>query len=176
MPGSCNSGFRSRPSAAAGSKRSKGFDVISMNSRKSSREQSQHRQDARHEDVRQAAAEARHGHRPDVEHQDPEQKRSLVPAPDCGDPIGQWQCRVGIGRNIKNRKVVPHERRCQANERQRNQYKLQIGRGPRQRNPVVPAALRAGQRDDALHERHSQGQEQDEVTQFGDHLLAPGAC
>jgi hypothetical protein len=31
MPGSCNRGFRSRPSAAAGSKRSKGFEVSSRN-------------------------------------------------------------------------------------------------------------------------------------------------
>ena len=34
MPGSCSNGFRSRPSAAAGSKRSNGFDVNSMNNRK----------------------------------------------------------------------------------------------------------------------------------------------
>src|SRR5215467_8601840 len=31
MPGSCNSGFRSRPSAAAGNKRSNGSEVVSMN-------------------------------------------------------------------------------------------------------------------------------------------------
>ena len=34
MPGSCSSGFRSRPSAAAGNSRSKGLDVSSTNSRK----------------------------------------------------------------------------------------------------------------------------------------------
>ena len=34
MPGSCSSGFRSRPSAAAGSRRSKGFEVSSVKSRK----------------------------------------------------------------------------------------------------------------------------------------------
>jgi hypothetical protein len=34
MPGSCNSGFRSRPSAGTGNRRSNGFDVVSMNSRK----------------------------------------------------------------------------------------------------------------------------------------------
>ena len=34
MPGSCSSGFRSRPSAAAGSRRSNGLEVNSMNSRK----------------------------------------------------------------------------------------------------------------------------------------------
>ena len=34
MPGSCSSGLRSRPSAAAGSNRSKGFDVKSRNARK----------------------------------------------------------------------------------------------------------------------------------------------
>ena len=33
-PGSCNKGFRSRPSAAAGSKRSKGLDKAKMNSKK----------------------------------------------------------------------------------------------------------------------------------------------
>ena len=34
MPGSCNSGLRSRPSKAAGIKRSNGFDTISMNNKK----------------------------------------------------------------------------------------------------------------------------------------------
>ncbi len=34
MPGSCSKGFRSRPSAAAGTSRSKGLDVSSVNSRK----------------------------------------------------------------------------------------------------------------------------------------------
>jgi len=34
MPGSCRSGFRSRPSGAGGSRRSKGFDVVRMKSRK----------------------------------------------------------------------------------------------------------------------------------------------
>ena len=34
MPGSCNSGLRSRPSKAAGIKRSKGFETINMNNKK----------------------------------------------------------------------------------------------------------------------------------------------
>ena len=34
MPGSCSSGFRSRPSAGAGSSRSNGLDVVSRKSRK----------------------------------------------------------------------------------------------------------------------------------------------
>ena len=34
MPGSCNKGLRSRPSGAAGSRRSNGLEVSSMNSRK----------------------------------------------------------------------------------------------------------------------------------------------
>ena len=34
MPGSCSSGFKSRPSAAGGNSRSNGFDVSSRNSRK----------------------------------------------------------------------------------------------------------------------------------------------
>src|SRR6267142_3807056 len=34
MPGSCSSGFRSRPSGAGGNRRSNGSDVISMKSRK----------------------------------------------------------------------------------------------------------------------------------------------
>ena len=34
MPGSCSSGFRSRPSGAGGSSRAKGFEVNSRNSRK----------------------------------------------------------------------------------------------------------------------------------------------
>jgi hypothetical protein len=34
MPGSCSSGFRSRPSTAAGSRRSKGLEVSSVKSRK----------------------------------------------------------------------------------------------------------------------------------------------
>ena len=34
MPGSCSSGFRSRPSAGAGKSLSKGFDVARMKSRK----------------------------------------------------------------------------------------------------------------------------------------------
>ena len=34
IPGSCSSGFRSRPSAGTGNRRSNGFDVSSRNSRK----------------------------------------------------------------------------------------------------------------------------------------------
>jgi hypothetical protein len=34
MPGSCSSGFRSRPSAGTGNRRSKGLEVISVKSRK----------------------------------------------------------------------------------------------------------------------------------------------
>ena len=33
-PGSCNKGFKSRPSAAAGKRRSKGLEVIKMNIKK----------------------------------------------------------------------------------------------------------------------------------------------
>jgi len=34
MPGSCSSGFRSRPSGGAGSRRAKGLDVKAMKARK----------------------------------------------------------------------------------------------------------------------------------------------
>ena len=47
MPGSCSSGFRSRPSGAAGSSRSKGFEVSSVKSRKPHADQPHHAEHAR---------------------------------------------------------------------------------------------------------------------------------
>ena len=155
MPGSCSSGFRSRPSAAGGNSRSNGFDVSSMNSRKPERDEAHHAEHARDHLVGQVAALERDRHRPAAEHQHPEQHRAFVRAPRRGDPVLQRQLRVRVGRDVEHREVVGDERVREAAERERDEQELSRRERPRERHPRGNAPLRADERQRALQRASS---------------------
>ena len=174
MPGSCSSGLRSRPSAAAGSSRSNGLEVSSMNSRKPTRDQAHHGQHARHEGRGQGAAEVRHRDRPDVEHQHPQQQRAFVAAPDGGEC---GSARAGPNWSSTPRKAprsrCARTRRPGRRRRRRRATHCSLRRRARQRHPVGAAALGAGHRQHRLHQRDGERQDQGEVAEFGNHLRSP---
>ena len=140
MPGSCSSGFKSRPSAAAGNSRSNGLDVSSMNSRKPNADEPHHAEHARDHLVGQVAALQRDRDRPRAEHEHPQQHRALVRAPGGRDPVLERQLRIGIGRDVDHREVVGDERVREAAERDRDEQELPRGERARERHPRRDAA------------------------------------
>jgi hypothetical protein len=147
-PGSCSSGLRSRPSSAPGSRRSKGFEVNRMNSRKpaltSPSTPSTRATMARATASSSSATASVHEH----QHQHPQQQRALVAAPDGCDAVLQRQQRVRMLRDIDHREIVLDESRGQAAESDRQQQRLRDGRRARQRHPRLP--VRYGRRSAAV--------------------------
>ena len=125
MPGSCRSGFRSRPSAGAGNRRSNGFDVNSMNAMNPALMSPITASTRAVMSSGRCAEDASREH-PCAEHQAPEEKRALVPAPHAGDPVMERQRAVRVHRHVLHRKVVRDERIGEAAERERDEQRLRL--------------------------------------------------
>ena len=117
MPGSCSSGFRSRPSGAAGQQAVERVGREQHEQQEADADQPHHREHARDHGLRQVRAEQRHRQRPQGEHQQPQQQRAFVAAPRGGEPVVQRQRRVGVLRDVQHREVVVRERRTPAPRR-----------------------------------------------------------
>ncbi len=170
MPGSCSSGFRSLPSAAAGTRRRNGLDVNSRNIRKPI-ETSPITASTRASSTsgrlreRSVTAVAQRG-----EHQHPQQQRAFVRTPRRRDPILQRQLRVRVLGDVDDGKIAGGEAPRQASERQRHEEELRARRrlGESHQDRVAP--MRADQWDDALDDGDEEGKDQGEMAEFGDHL------
>ncbi len=169
MPGSCSSGFRSRPSGAAGNRRSNGFGRRQQEQQEAERQPAHHGEDAGDEDVGQVPAELRDRRGPERQHQQPQQDRPLVAAPDRRDAVVQRQQAVRVRRDVQHREVVRRERHGEADERERDQREHDPRGRPRERHPVAAAARGAGHRQRAADERHAEREPEGEVSEFGGH-------
>ncbi len=169
MPGSCSSGLRSRPSAAAGSSRSKGVGGEQREEQEPHRDERHHRQDARHNRQRQVPAVQGHGHLPQRQHQEPQEQRALVPAPHACHPVGQRQLAVGVLGHIQHREVVDDEGRRQAGIRHHRDGKQRHRAGLSESHPASAAGLRTHEGHHAQHPCQRQRDPQRKVTDLHAH-------
>ena len=146
IPGSCNRGFRSRPSAAGGKSRSKGLEVSSMNSRKPTLTNPITPTTRATISSGRSSAEHGDGDGPDAEHQHPQEQRALVRTPGRSDAVVQRQLGVGVGRDVEHREIVGGERPAETHERDRDKHELPLRRRPGERHPLGHAACRADER------------------------------
>ena len=119
MPGSCSSGFRSRPSAGGREQAVERVRGEQQEQQEAEREQAHDGEDARHHLVGQVPAEGGDRERPEREHQQPQQDRAFVAAPDRGDAVVQRQRAVRVGGDVEHREVVADEGQREADERER---------------------------------------------------------
>ena len=169
MPGSCSSGFRSRPS---GGRRKQPVERVGREQQEQQEPERHQAHDAEHARdhlVGQVAAPQGDGDGPAAEHQHPQQHRALVRAPGRGDPVLERELRVGVGRDVDHREVVAHERVREAAEGERDEQELSRRERPRERDPRRDAAMRADERQRAQQRREQQRQNQREMSEFGDH-------
>ena len=76
-------------------------------------------------------------------------------------------------RHVGDRKIVGVERVGERDEGDRDEHELPLRGGPRDGDEAGNAALRADERQNALHEREHEREDQCEVTEFRNHGLAP---
>ncbi|MNL14517.1 hypothetical protein D3C87_1354610 [compost metagenome] len=121
---------------------------------------------------RQAAAEARHGQRPERQHQRPQQHRALVPAPDRRRAIDRRQRGIRVGRHVAHAEVVVEEGQGQRAIGRQHQQRLGHGGGAghgHQRGVAARTPRGAGNRQHRLHHGNEQREDQGEVAEFDDH-------
>ena len=123
MPGSCSSGFRSRPSGAAGYEAQERIGREQQEQQEADRDEPHHREHAREHRRRQVARAQRHRERPAGEHQHPQQQRAFVRAPRRGDAVRQRQLRVRVLRDVLDREVAGGEAVREAAERERDEQR-----------------------------------------------------
>ena len=128
-----------------------------------------HRQHARQHNRRQAAAEARHRGHPQRQDQHPQQQRALVVAPQRGELVDGRQQAVAVGRHHCHRKIVAHKGAGQTGKTDRAEHAdpQRQGRGQAHRR-VVPAKT-APQRNHGQTQGHQQGEDQRQMSDFGNH-------
>ena len=131
--------------------------------------QTEHAEHTRHHHVGQLAREDRHGHHPGAQHQQPQQQRALVTAPDRGDAVNGRQQRIGMLGHVQHRKVIAVEGPGQAAKGKHRQGPEHLRAGARQRHPVGAPLLPADHAQRAQRERHEQREDQRKMPNFRNH-------
>ena len=106
MPGSCSSGFRSRPCAGTGNSRRNGFDANSTNSMKPAASRPITPSTRARTGSGSWRPKPGHGQHPQRLHQHPQQHRALVRAPGRGEAVQRRQHRVGVLGHVAHREVA----------------------------------------------------------------------
>ena len=111
-----------------------------------------------------------------AEHQDPQQQRALVRAPQRRHPVEQRQRRVGILRDIDDREIVADEGGDQAARRQRHHHELPGKRRYHRTDPALAPEHRTHDAEERLQRREQQREDQGELAELGQHgfSLPPG--
>ena len=118
------------------SRRSNGFDVSSMNSRKPTLTRPITPSTRAVSVVGQVCAEAASTARPAGQHQHPQQQRAFVRAPRAGEPVVQRQrASCECGATFGDREVVVDEAVREAAEGDRDEHELRARGRPRERHP-----------------------------------------
>ena len=168
-------GLRSRPSSGGGSRRSNGLEVKSRNARKPVATRPWMARNARSRRQRKGPAEERHGKTEDCQNQDPEQQRSLVVAPYAGHLVEQRLEGMGVLENVQNREIRLNISRGQCGKGDHDHGGLGKGGGGREHHESGMAPRGTQERQDALHERDTEGQHQSEMSGFSDQERPPPA-
>ena len=119
--------------------------------------------------VGQVTALERDRERPDREHEHPQQHRALVRAPRRREAVVDRQLRIRIGGDVQHREVADDERVRKATPRGDHEQDQALRHGPRETRPRGNAPRGADDRQGAEDEREQQGEDQREVTEFGNH-------
>ena len=145
MPGSCSSGFRSRPSAAAGSSRSNGFDVNSDEQQEADADQAHHAEHARDHARRGSwRLNSADRQRPAGEHQQSTAAASLRARPRSrrrGRPAAAASSSAARRRAPRNR--CRRTRSVRQPKAIGDEHELRLRRRPRQRHPARRRRARA---------------------------------
>ncbi|TLD46400.1 MAG: hypothetical protein FAZ92_01349 [Accumulibacter sp.] len=126
-------------------------------------------EDPCHHVIGQLPRQQCHCQRPHDEHQDPQQQRSLVPAPDGGDPIRQRQQGIRVLCDVEHREIVLHEGGGQAGEGDRQQQRLDDRRRAGEGNPLPLPGVGAEQRQHALGHGDAERENEGKGADFRDH-------
>ncbi len=129
---------------------------------------------------RQLPRPDRHRAGPQPQHQRPQQQRAFVRTPHCRIAVHHRQQAVGILGDVAHRKILHQEGVRQHGEGRCDQCQLHQRRRSRHGHPAAASALCAGQRHHGLHQRHQQGQHQQQRPEFRKHrvgaLSSMGRC
>ena len=122
-----------------------------MNSRKPQLMHAEHAEHARRERAAAGAHARDHRHGPERQHQDPQQHRAFVRAPQRRHAIEQRQRGVGILGHVAHREIVADEGMHQHCDRERDEHELAAGGRRRRGEPALAAAApgRPGRRTPA---------------------------
>ena len=128
-----------------------------------------HGQHPGHELIRQIAAEQGNGRTPGTQQEGPQQQRSLVGTPDRGDLVHVGELGIAVRCHVAHGKIVRQKRPAQAGDRYRQKQELAPGGRARQRYPGGGIVERAEKREGRLNQGQTQGQDEGEMTDLGDH-------
>jgi hypothetical protein len=92
-----------------------------------------------------------------------------VRAPHGGVAIDHRQQRVAVLRNVAQREILRDERMRQQPEGEEHERELQVRSGARDGHPRGAAVVRAGQRQHRLQRGDEQGEDERELSEFGQH-------
>ncbi|MPN04570.1 hypothetical protein SDC9_151811 [bioreactor metagenome] len=132
-------------------------------------DQAERAEDAGDHGFRQLARQHGDQEGPPGEHQDPQQQRAFVSAPDAGDAVLDGQQRVGVLGDVDHREIVGDEGLGQAGEGEGDQQRH--GRGGRagEGDPGQAVGVGADQRQRAEEQCDQRGKDEGEMAEFGDH-------
>ena len=178
MPGSCSSGFRSRPSAARGEQALERVRGEQHEEQEADADQAHHAEHARRPSPRAGGAlKQRHRRASTRRASASTAAASLRARPRRRRSGSAAAARVGVAA----RRTAPRNR-C-ATKRRRRQPKanatsseLRLRRRPRERHPGGVAARRADERQHALHERHAQRERRARSGRARESFALPSSC
>ena len=138
----------------------------------------QYAEHAGEKDVGQVAREHRDRHRPQGQHQRPQQQRTLVATPHTGNAVVHGRRGVGMQRHILDREVAGDEGPGQAGEGKRDEEELPLRRRAANRHQREAVAAGADHRHYSLDQGEDEGEDEGKMAEFGDHCftVAPALC
>ena len=159
------------PSGAAGIRRRKGFEVQSVNSRKPQLTRPITPSTRREKLGGSWRLNGRDRHAPDRQHQDPQQQRALVRAPQRRHPVEQRQVRVGIVRHVEHREIVVDEANTPGTRTPspRTRTARSPPGAPRSSSPACRATRRRDRRTPATGS--AEGEDESEYAEFRCHVM-----
>ena len=176
MPGSCSSGFRSRPSAGDGKHALERVRRRQHEQQEAGADEPHHADHARDHLVGQVPASSDTASVQQDEHEHPQHHRAFVRAPRGGELVLDRQLRVRIGGDVQHREIAGDERVREA----ANHAAAMNRNWPRATGRA--SAIHAGMRRAAptigsvpCDERQQEREDQCEVSKLGDHGVASGS-
>ena len=94
-------------------------------------------------------------------------------APDGSDPVADGQGRVGVGRDVLDRKIILNEGVDECGERKTDERELRDHRRTGHFDPGLPPERRTRKPEECLSDGRRQREHQHEMTELWDHVRGP---